>query len=118
MAEQMQEEINPPYTVFGVLSARGQIVGAVLFNGLHEGNVEISAYAPGRISRGVLRVAASYAFGTAGCNRVTARTRVSNLRVRRFLEKVGFHREGVLSSYYRDGDDAILYGLLKGECRW
>jgi RimJ/RimL family protein N-acetyltransferase len=118
MAEKMGESITPPYTAFGVVSAHGQLSGAVLFNGLHEGNVEVSLYAPRHVSRGLLRAAAAYAFETAGCHRITARTRASSLAVRKFIEKVGFVQEGVLRAYYRDGDDAILFGMKKTECRW
>lgn len=112
------ERIIPPYTSFGIIGPDGLLSGAMIFNGLNEGNVEVSIYAPHAISRGVLRVAASYIFETLGCTRVTARTRASKLRVRRFIEKVGFQQEGVLRAYYRDGEDAILYGLTRSECRW
>lgn len=118
MSEKMGVELIPPYTSFGVIGADGLLTGAMIFNGLNEGNVEVSIYAPKAISRGVLRVAASYIFQTLECNRVTARTRASSLRVRRFIEKVGFQQEGVLRAYYQDGEDAILYGLLKSENRW
>lgn len=118
MSQQMNENIIPPYTAIGVISTDGQLAGAVLFNQLHEGNVEVSLYAPKMISRGVLRAAASYGFETLGCSRMTARTRASNLHARRFIEKVGFRQEGVLRSYYEDGEDAILFGLLKSENKW
>lgn len=112
------EKIIPPYTAIGIIGQNGLLSGAVLFNQLHEGNIEVSLYAPKVVSRGVLRAAASFAFRTNGCSRVTARTRASNLRACRFIEKVGFRQEGVLRSYFADGEDAILYGLLKDECRW
>lgn len=118
ISERMGVDVIPPFTSFGVISANGQLTGAMIFNGLNEGNVEVSLFAPRAITRGVLRVAASYIFGTLGCNRVTARTRASNLRACRFIEKVGFQREGVLRAYYQDGEDAILYGLTKSDNRW
>jgi RimJ/RimL family protein N-acetyltransferase len=118
LAERMGISLNPPYTSFGLVGPDGLLTGAMIFNGFNEGNAEVSIYAPKAVTRGSLRAAASYLFETAGCNRVTARTRASNLRVRRFIEKVGFQREGVLRAYYSDGEDAILYGLLKHENRW
>lgn len=118
MEARMDEKIIPPYTAFGVVGADGQIAGGVLFNQVHEGNIELSVVAPGNLSRRLFRVLAAYAFGTHGAARVTARTRASSLRVRRVIEKAGFQQEGVLRSYYHDGDDAVLYGLLKSECRW
>lgn len=118
ISERMGVDVIPPFTSFGVIGANGHLTGAMIFNGLNEGNVEVSLFAPRAITRGVLRVAASYIFGTLGCNRVTARTRASNLRACRFIEKVGFQREGVLRAYYQDGEDAILYGLTKSDNRW
>ncbi|HLO79218.1 MAG TPA: GNAT family protein [Magnetospirillum sp.] len=118
MAAQTGVSFDPPYTAFATIGADGQIAGAVLFNHLHERDVEVSLVAPRRMSRGLLRAAAAYAFDTLGCKRLTARTRASSLRVRRVIEKTGFRQEGVLRSYYQDGDDAILFGMLKTECRW
>ena len=118
LEERMGVKINPPYTSFGLIGADGLLAGAMIFNSFNEGNAEVSIYAPRAVSRGVLRAAARYLFETAGCNRVTARTRASALRVRRFIEKVGFQKEGVLRAYYADGEDAILYGLLESENRW
>jgi RimJ/RimL family protein N-acetyltransferase len=118
MEAQTGEVIIPPYTAFGIIDPDGQLGGAMVFNDFNEGNVEVSLVAPKRVSRGLLRMAAVYAFSQLDCRRISARTRASNLRVRKFIEKVGFQQEGVLRAYYRDGDDAVLYGLLKGECRW
>jgi hypothetical protein len=112
------QRVFPPYTAFAELDTHGQIRAGLLFNDCQEASVEVSLVAPRAVSRSLLRVAASHAFDTLGCNRVTARTRASSLRVRRFILKAGFREEGVLRSYYRDGDDAILFGMLKTERRW
>ena len=118
MMEKTGQTIFPPYTAFAALAPDGQIAGAVLFNDHLEGSVEVSIVAPGRVSRALLRVSAQYAFGDLGVNRVAARTRASNLRASSFIERVGFRREGVLRAFYADGEDALLYGMLKAECRW
>ena len=116
--QQTGDRFNPPYTAFGIVDPDGQMSGAVIFSAASEADVEMSIVAPKRLSRGVMRVIARYAFDTAGFNRITVRTRASSLRVRGCIEKAGFRQEGVLRSYYRDGDDAIIYGLLVSECRW
>ena len=119
MGEQMGIKIIPPYTALGVVSAHGQLCGGVLFNHQSEADIELSIVAPKRLTRGLCRVIAQYAFETAGCMRMTARTRASSLQVRRVIEKVGFRQEGVLRGYYRDnGEDAILFGMLRSESRW
>jgi RimJ/RimL family protein N-acetyltransferase len=118
MGAQMGIHIIPPYTAFGVVSADGLLTGGVLFNNQSEADIELSIVAPKRLTRGLCRVIANYAFEQAGCTRMTARTRASSLQVRRVIEKVGFRQEGVLRGYYRDGEDAILFGMLRSECRW
>ena len=118
LEDRMGVRLVPPYTSFGMIGPDGLLAGAMIFNGFNEGNAEVSIYAPRAVSRGSLRAAASYVFETNGCNRLTARTRASSLSVRRFIDKVGFQQEGVLRAYYQDGEDAILYGLLRSECRW
>ncbi len=118
MGDQMGIHINPPYTAFGVVSADGQLTGGVLFNNQSEADIELSIVAPKRLTRGLCRVIAQYAFETAGCMRMTVRTRASSLQVRQVIEKVGFRQEGVLRCYFLDGEDAILFGMMKSECRW
>ena len=118
MAERMGETIIPPYTAFATVSADGQLMAGVLFNQFNEGSVEVSLYAPRHVSRGLLRAAAAYAFRDLQCNRITARTRASSLSVQKFIERVGFRKEGVIRSYYRSGEDSILYGMLRSECKW
>jgi RimJ/RimL family protein N-acetyltransferase len=33
-------------------------------------------------------------------------------------KRQGFTQEGVLREAFEDGEDAILYGMLKSECKW
>jgi RimJ/RimL family protein N-acetyltransferase len=57
-----------------------------------------------------------YPFTTAGCVRVTAVTPRRATSSRRFLEGLGFKREGSVRLGFGD-DNAILYGLLESEWR-
>jgi RimJ/RimL family protein N-acetyltransferase len=107
----------PPYEAVGILNGKGQRIGAVVLNDYAERNIELTAYGPGAFQRGVIRALARYCFVQLGCNRVTFRTRASNLYVRRVIEKHGAKQEGTLRDWY-DDDDAIVYGLLKHECRF
>jgi len=58
----------------------------------------------------------TYAFGVLALHRIQAITRSSNVRAVRSIEKLGFHREAVLSEFYqeRNGErsDATLLALL------
>jgi RimJ/RimL family protein N-acetyltransferase len=40
------------------------------------------------------------------------------MAARKFDEHVGFIQEGVIRQAFEDGEDAILYGMLKSECKW
>jgi RimJ/RimL family protein N-acetyltransferase len=118
MAGKMGQIFITPYTAIGILGANGQLVGGMLFNQYTEGDVEVTLYAPSRLGRGVLRAISAYVYFTLGCNRMSARTRASSLAVQGVLRKCGFQQEGRLREYYQDGEDAILFGMLKSECRW
>lgn len=60
----------------------------------------------------------AYPFIQLGCRRVTGLVRASNTVSRKFDEHVGFVQEGVIREAFADGEDAILYGMLKHECKW
>jgi hypothetical protein len=118
MSDRMGVDFEVPYAAMGILGQSGQLEGGVIFNGFNEADVEVTLYAPRRLSRALFRVICSYAFETLECNRMTARTRASSLVVRRVLTGTGFQEEGMLRRYYKDGEDAVLYGMTKEDCRW
>jgi RimJ/RimL family protein N-acetyltransferase len=43
---------------------------------------------------------------------------MSNETAKKFDEHVGFIQEGVIREAFEDGEDAILYGMLRSECRY
>jgi ribosomal-protein-alanine N-acetyltransferase len=60
---------------------------------------------------------AALAFRRLGMERLTAWSGVRNGRSQAALERIGFHREGVLAAWHRHGDvaqDVVVYGLLRG----
>jgi RimJ/RimL family protein N-acetyltransferase len=111
------QKFLPPYEAVGILNSNGQRIGGVVLNDYSDRNIELTAYGPGAFSRGVLTAISGYCFIQLGCNRITVRTRASNLYVRRVIEKYGAKHEGTLRDWYED-EDAIIYGLLKHECRF
>ena len=59
---------------------------------------------------------AALAFGHLGIERLTAWANTRNGRSQTALERVGFHREGVLRGWHRHGDvvhDVVVFGLLR-----
>ncbi len=98
-----------------------KIIAGVVFNnttsdpGLMEAT--IASTSPKWCNRATLRLIFRYVFEQAGCRRLTATTEAKNQSARTFLCKLGFREEGVIRQGFPN-DDAVVYGMLKGECRW
>lgn len=73
---------------------------------------------PGWLSRGYLRFVFDYIFGQMGCHRVTGRIDASDAVAIAQTERLGFVCEGRIREAAADGQDILIYGLLKTECRW
>ena len=108
---------HPPYYAIGVVNSHGEPVGAAVFNGMSDKNIEISMVGPGAFSRPIARVMAEFAFNANNVARVTVKTRSKNKRLVRLIQKAGWRREGCLRRWYGD-DDAIVFGMLRKECRF
>lgn len=117
LGEKLGTVFVPPYEAIGILDKDGFKVGAALFNDHADRNIEITVYGSGAFQRDVCRWIARYCFVQLDCLRITARTRVSNLYIRRLLEHHGWKQEGNLRCWY-DDEDAALYGLLREDCKF
>ena len=78
------------------------------------------AAVPGRrwMTRDFLRVAFRYPFWQLGCRRVTGYVPASNADALRFDLHLGFVQEGRMREALPDGEDVIVLGMLRNECRW
>lgn len=65
-----------------------------------------------------IRRAFTYAFVDLKRERVTGETPVSNTQARKYNEHLGFIQEGVKRAAADNGEDVIVYGMLRDECRW
>lgn len=97
-----------------------KLMAVALYNMLDESNVSLSLATtnPKWCTRKVIKVIADYPFNQLGLNRVTAVIRESNTKSISLTERIGFTKEGELRQYYKDGESAMIYGMLKDECRW
>lgn len=76
------------------------------------------AVAPGfSMPRRVLRTLFSYPFVTLSCRRITVYVLHSNTVSIKFVERLGFQREGMVREATPAGD-YYIYGMLKRECKW
>ena len=102
----------------------GKMAGAVVFNNyhvLHKGSwCEISVAIDDAecVSRRGLRQIFEYPFKQLGVNRLQAVTSVENLRCREFIERLGFRLEGFGRKAHDGEQDAAVYSMLPGECKW
>lgn len=102
-----------------------QVVGTCTLASLDPVNRRAElGFALGRVHQGRGHMAAalpavlSFAFGTLGLHRVYADTDPRNAPSIRALERLRFHREGLLRQHYLvagEPQDAVVYGLLRSE---
>lgn len=59
-----------------------------------------------------------YPFVELRCNRVTGILGAKKPKHHRFVKHLGFQEEGRLREALPTGDDFIVYGMLRRECRW
>lgn len=69
-------------------------------------------------NRRMLREMFNLAFGKMKCRRINILVSKSNQNSLKFVEKLGFCREGLLRAYREDGEDCYILGMLKNECKW
>ena len=105
-------DIHPPCTAIGFEHPVKGIVGGAVFNCYNGSNIELTMVLP-KVSRGIIRALAHYAFIQLKVTRVTARTKRSNARVRRILPKLGFAFEFPQVRYFgpNRADDALVFRL-------
>lgn len=115
LGRQLGTTFVPPYEAIGILNAKGEPIGAALFNDKADRNIELTVYGYKAFQRGVCRWIAEYCFVKNDCLRITTRTRASNLYIRRLLEHHGWKMEGTLRCWY-DDEDAVIYGLTRDDC--
>jgi RimJ/RimL family protein N-acetyltransferase len=106
------------YTALGILSG-DQLIAGVVFNNWRPPGIEVTmaSTSPRWCTRSTLAAIFWYVFEQIGCKRLTALTEAKNQPVRAFLCHLGFQQEGLLR-YGFPTDDAVIYGMLKEECRW
>ncbi len=106
-----------PHNAFAALGVvrRGAMAAGVVFHNYRPGiDIEVSLAAddPSWAHPAILRRLFSYPFTQLG---VIGR---KNKRCRRFCEGLGWKLEGVVRRAYDGKEDAILMGMLPGDCRF
>lgn len=97
-----------------------EIIAAVIYSEYrgHDVQMSIAASSPKWARRSIISVFFNYPFKQLCCSRVTAVCARNNKRARRMVEGFGFRQEGNMRHAIDGRRDAIIYGMLKNECRW
>jgi RimJ/RimL family protein N-acetyltransferase len=98
------------------LEVDGDIVAGVLYESFNGHNVWMHIQSrPGALwaTKEFIFTVLHYPFVTMGCGRVSAHVNASNYAAQRFLERVGFRCEAVLSRAADDGGDVNLYVMWR-----
>lgn len=103
------------------MERHGEIIACVIYNRWYPGiSVEISVAAakPNWLTRDFLALVFHNPFNVWGMRRVGSSIAASNERSVEFCEHLGFKHEGTIRQGAPDGDDLLLYGMLRNECRY
>jgi RimJ/RimL family protein N-acetyltransferase len=104
----------------------GELVAAVTYNHFRARptgeflTVEMGIYTthPKWATRDFLRAIFEYPFIQIGMPRVETSCEAKNTKVVEFNKKMGFVFEGIRREYWPMGGDAMLFSMLKDECKW
>jgi len=100
----------------------GQIVGAVIFDTFGPSDCLIHVVTDGKrrwFSRELATRVCAFTFIQCKFRRITAMISADNEASLRFLEGFGgWVQEGVLRQGGTNGEDLILFGMLRRDCRW
>lgn len=107
------------FEALGFLDAREQLCGGVVYYDYFGHDITAVAAGEGQwLTPLKTKAIFLYPFAQLGCRRMSVSAARKNKRSRRFIERLGFRLEGVKRKGLPDGQDEMLYGMLKSECRW
>lgn len=98
------------------------LIAGVVYTDYSEGDgdiqLHIAATTPIWCTKNNIAMFLAYPFNQLDCERVTCLCAKDNKRIARFLDGIGFTREGVLRKAFNRKVDAVIFGMLKEECHW
>lgn len=103
------------------LERDGQLIASVVFDNHSPGSCCISVASDGSrrwLTRDFLVHVFAYPFLQCGYRRLTALIAASNADSQRFCTSCGFTHEGTMRAGAPGGEDMLILGLLREECRF
>jgi RimJ/RimL family protein N-acetyltransferase len=125
VGRELDVDLGPQCRAIG-FARGGKLLGACVFHNFIWPTIEATIWTsdPSWCNRRTLFAIFWHPFINLKCQRMGATTAIHNTHAQRFLERLGFRREGLARSAMRyrlvpEGYcDAVIYGMAPGECRW
>jgi RimJ/RimL family protein N-acetyltransferase len=111
--------VGNPNAWVRTLHLKGEVVGIVGLVTLHDGVGEVFSILSDRVEKSPFAfhrkvLGLSYAYATVlGIRRLQATVRVDQPKAARFIELLGFEKEGVMRKFGVDGSDYFLYARAR-----
>lgn len=104
------------------IERNGNLIGGVVYNHWFPG-IDIQMHIAGArgepwLSRPILNALFYYPFVELGLRRVTSPVAASNDACLRLVRHLGAVHEGTLRRGWFNGEDLLVFGMLREECRW
>lgn len=112
---------SSPYTAIGLANKAGSLIAGVVYQNFTKTDIHMHVAAlDGKrwLSKAFLGECFRYPFKQLDCARVTGLVPGRNIDAQRFDEHLGFVLEGRVRKILPNGDDLVIYGMLREECRW
>jgi RimJ/RimL family protein N-acetyltransferase len=112
---------STPYTAIGQADRSGSLIAGCIYQNFTKTDLHMHVAAlPGKrwMSKAYLGECFRYPFEQLGCRRVTGLVPGRNEVAARFDEHLGFVLEGRIRQVLANGDDLLVYGMLREECRF
>jgi hypothetical protein len=116
----MMELGTSPYSAIGLADRRGYLVAGVVYSNFTRTDVQahIALLHKRALTRAFLRECFRYPFLQLCVHRITVGVAESNTASIKFVTGLGFVSEGRMREYFDNLDDCLVFGMLRGECRW
>lgn len=108
------------HLTYGFSDGKKMLGGLIFHNPLPHQHIWWTIYAPDKhwCTRRVLKHMFGLAFKELQCRRINILVSAGNAESLKFVQKLGFKKEGLLRKYRDNGEDCYFLGMLKEECPW
>ena len=112
------EGISGDVTTISLVDDMDQFLAVTVFSSYTGTNIDMHIAARPKshwLSRSFFKASFELPFRVLEVPRITGLIRAENLKAQRFVTRLGFQYEGRMRKAFSDGQDLVLYGLLREE---